>query len=230
MEKIYGYKQTDAVEFAKYIKQNSKSTPSKLYSEYATISGKSIGTVRNLYYALAKKSRNDKDFCLKYFDGKPLFVGKIQPFDDLEERKLVKEILIKKREGKSVRSAILEMTNGDAKLSLRFQNKFRGVIKYKPELVQEILSEIKNQYGDNNFELETKYNSHVSEVQMARLKREIDGLVDRVSEKARKENACLKERIAYLEKENSRLINLLCSSNNPSVIDFFEKNKKSVLN
>ncbi len=229
MEKIYGYKQSDAVEFAKYIRQNTDFSPAKLYLKYASVSGKSVGTVRNLYYALAKKSRQDKEFCLKYFDGKPLKVGKIQPFNDLEERELIKQILIKKREGMSVRSAILEMTGGDAKLSLRFQNKYRGALKCKPELINEILGEIKNQYGDENFELSTKYNSHVSEVQMARLKKEIDGLVDRVSQKARKENAVLRERIAYLEKENSRLINLL-SNNSASAIEFFEKNKKSMLN
>ena len=77
MEKIYGYKQDDVVLLAEYLKNRRGGSLSKVFYEYGKMHNKATGTVRNLYYALAKKSAEDEQFCNKYFDGVPLKVSKI---------------------------------------------------------------------------------------------------------------------------------------------------------
>ncbi len=135
MEKIYGYKEKDVKGLAEFIKSRKNGTLSGAFSEYAIKAGKAQGTVRNLYYAVAKKSIVDDEFCQKYLDGKPLSVSKIESFDENEERKLVSDILKEKLKGRSVRSVILEMAEGDYKKALRYQNKFRNATRANPELI-----------------------------------------------------------------------------------------------
>ena len=81
MEKIYGYKQDDVELLAEYLKNRRGGSLSKAFSEYGALHNKAKGTVRNLYYALAKKSVEDEQFCNKYFDGVPIKVSKIVEFD-----------------------------------------------------------------------------------------------------------------------------------------------------
>ena len=123
MEKIYGYKSCDIEGLIECLKQNENAPLSKVFEIYADKTGKSKGTIRNLYYALVKASCQDEDFCQKYLGGNTLSVQKIAPFSDDEEYKLVKEILLECEQGKSVRSVILKMAGGDARLALRYQNR-----------------------------------------------------------------------------------------------------------
>ncbi len=213
MEKIYGYKEKDILELAKMIKEKGNRSLSSVFESFSRRTGKAKGTVRNMYYALAKASRENQDLCESVLDGKPLAVGKIVEFDKDAERDLLKKVLCAKKEGKSARSAIIELSGGDMKLALRLQNKFRNTIKFNTQLVNEIVGEINEESG--NFSIQQKLQSpksHVSDLQLKRLKKEIDGLVEKISLKARKENAYLKERVSALELENLRLSNLLYSS------------------
>jgi hypothetical protein len=66
MEKIYGYKEKDVFALANFIKEKGELPLSTLFERFGAINGKAKGTVRNLYYALAKKSNADKEFCQKY--------------------------------------------------------------------------------------------------------------------------------------------------------------------
>ena len=94
MEKIYGYKISDIEGLIECLKQNENAPLTKVFECYAQKTGKSKGTIRNLYYALAKASYQDKDFCDKYLGGNALNVQKILPFSDDEEQKLIKEVLL----------------------------------------------------------------------------------------------------------------------------------------
>ena len=205
MEGIYGYKGKDVIGLAEFIKGRKGQSLSKVFESYAVMSGKAKGTVRNLYYALVKLSQKDQEFCKKHLDGKPLSVNKIVEFDDAEERKIIKEIFLAKKEGRSVRSKIMELADGDGKLALRYQNKFRGVIKNKPRLIAEIVDELKREGKDVYMPNDNNASNMVSEVQLKRLKTEINNLVMRISEKTLKENRLLKERVAFLERENLKL-------------------------
>ena len=205
MEGIYGYKEKDVIGLAQFIKDKKCQSLSKTFESYAAISGKAKGTVRNLYYALAKHSQKDQEFCDRFLDGKPLTVNKIVEFDSGEEKRIIKEILLAKRVGRSVRSKIMELADGDGKLALRYQNKFRGAIKNKPRLIAEIVDELKREGKDVDIPKEKDVYGLIPEVQLKRLKTEINNLVMRIAEKTLKENRLLKERVTYLESENLKL-------------------------
>lgn len=235
MEKIYGYRQQDVIALAQFLKKRERESLTKTFERFGIECGKATGTVRNLYYALAKKSLEDEEFCNKYLDGKPLSVGRIVEFEQDEERKLIKKILIAKKDGRSVRSIIMELAGGDGKLALRYQNKFRGAVKSKPRLIAEIIEELRAE-GQDNLETLSEKKSEVksffSEAQFAKVKKEIDGLVSKIADKVQRENQNLRLKIATLESENLRLYNLLYGENKPvDALKFFRtRGGKSMLN
>jgi len=228
MDKIYGYKQKDIVGLAKFLMEKQNCSLSNIFEEYGALNGKAKGTVRNLYYALAKKSIEDKDFCQKHLGGNPIKISKGKEFDEKEERNLIKTILASKTNGNSVRSIIMQMAGGDAKLALRYQNKFRNAVKYKPQLIAQIISEIQGEGKSVSFNLKKKTSPCViSEHQFDKLKFEIDGLVQRISLKIQKENEYLRQRIGVLENENLKLIALLYGSESAGdARKFFKSNTK----
>jgi hypothetical protein len=135
MEKIYGYKEKDVLGLAQFIKNRGNASLSSVFEKYGLASGKAKGTVRNLYYALAKVSRQDDEFCKKYLNGKSLSVNQIVEFSSDEEQSLIDSILLERAQGKSVRSIIMNMANGDSRLALRYQNKYRNALKNKPNRI-----------------------------------------------------------------------------------------------
>ena len=217
MTKIYGFKQSDILELADFIKANQNKSKTRVFSEFAQIKNKAKGTVRNMYYALAKQSKVDPKLANDLFNGTPISVNKIKSFTEGQERELVKNVLIEKAKGNSVRSTITKMANGDISLALRLQNKYRNSIKNNKDLVEKVIKEI-NASGlvATPFKSQIESKSYLKEEQLSRLKKEIDGLIEKISFKLKKENAYLKERISFLELENLRLNNILYSGQSVS--------------
>ena len=209
MEKIYGYKQSETKKLIEFIKQRKGESLSKLFSEFATLSGKSKGTVRNMYYAIVKKSNTDIEFCQNNFNGTPLNAQKITKFYPEEEKTLIKNIIIGVNENRSVRSVIASLSGGNATLALRYQNKYRNLCSRNIETVKEILTELNAETGKNYALPLRRKSTPVNKFQLKKLQAEIDGLLERVTQKYKKENGCLITRVAELEMENSRLKNLL---------------------
>ena len=56
MDKIYGFKQKDVELLIKYLKDRQNASLSKEFARFAADTGKSKGTVRNMYYAIAKRA------------------------------------------------------------------------------------------------------------------------------------------------------------------------------
>lgn len=206
MKKIYGYKEKDLISLAAFLQTRNGESLTAVFKMFAKQSGKSVGTVRNLYYALAKLSESDESFCAEYLGGKPIRVTPAKPFCADEERELLKKILCGIKDGKSVRKRISEIACGDAKKELRYQNKYRSLIKNKKELIAETVKEIKEETGVtvNVVKKDCKF-AEISPVQAERLKMEINGLVERIAFSTRRENELLKERIKKLEEENAAL-------------------------
>lgn len=223
MEKIYGYKSEDVIALAQYLKEKKGRSLSSVFESFASKQGKAKGTIRNLYYALAKKSVEDKEFCQKYFDGIPLKVSRGETFKKDEENELIKKVIAGHLEGRSVRSIIIELAKGDAKLALRYQNKFRNAVKNKPELIKEMIS-ITAKNGQT-LDLTAKRQpifSVTNESQVKRLKSEIDNLISKISASLKKENERLKARLITLETENKRLISILYQRQPADAKNFFK--------
>ncbi len=206
MKKVYGYKEKDLIALAAFLQTRNDEPLTSTFKRFAEQNGKSVGTVRNLYYALAKLSESDECFCAERLGGKPIRVTTAKPFGEEEEKELLKKILCGIKDGKSVRKRISELACGDAKTELRYQNKYRSLIKNKKELVDETIKEIKEETGVTvNVRKKNRKFSAPSPVQTERLKREIDGLIERISFSVRRENELLKGRVKKLEEENAAL-------------------------
>lgn len=233
MQKIYGYKDKDVKGLARFITERKSGSLTEAFGEYAKATGKARGTVRNMYYALAKLSVRDKDFCDEYLGGKSLDVEKIVSFCEEEERLLVEKVLCGGAKGKSVRRVIMEMTGGDAKKALRFQNKYRAIVKNKPEFIEKVRTELLQKgelsphtQGKRAFKVVPGGGMVLPESQLKRLKEEINGLMLRVAAGVRKENALLKDKLAALETENLRLKNILYGNGGKnSAMCFLSKSK-----
>ena len=76
MNKIYGFKESRIKDFGEYLKrtENTKSL-TKVFSEYSAASGMSKGTVRNMYYALARACLKDDDLKKNYWGEKEIKVN-----------------------------------------------------------------------------------------------------------------------------------------------------------
>lgn len=204
MGKIYGYNQKDVLAFAELLKTSSNRPLKSLFEEFSVTSGKAKGTVRNLYYEIVKRSNNDCDFCKKYFNGKPLLVKKTKCFTKEQEDWLVSQVFDGTAKGQSVRKTLLGLADGDLKLALRYQNKYRNLIVRNPDL----FNKAKEQRGKNK--LNSKFTlPTISDSLLNKLKSSINNLVERVALKEKEENLYLKKRVTYLEQENLRLSRLL---------------------
>lgn len=240
MVKLYGYKEEDVKGLANLLKNREGGSLSEIFGRFAAKSGKARGTVRNLYYAMAKLSVKDENFRNEYLGGKVLEVEKIVAFDEKEEKELVKKVLTGKALGKSVRKTIAELAEGNAKTALRLQNKFRGTVKRKPELIKSVRAELlregiikksafcsceeANPYANLQ---KSAYSANfgaakcVPEPSLKKLTAEINGLIERVAAKERRENAFLREKLAALEIENLRLKNVLYGGEKNAAARFF---------
>ncbi len=187
MENLYGFKEKDVLGLSEVLKERKNRPLSAVFLEYAKISGKEKGTVRNLYYAMAKRSKEDESFRKKYFNGKAIKVERGKAFSKQETEEVIKNILLKKEEGKSVRRAVSELSHGNMKLALRLQNKYRAVLRENRE----------KEYGDEVTGAESKGSIE------RKIKREINALVDRIAESVRKENEMLKQKLIKLQNANS---------------------------
>ena len=141
MQKINGYTKEEAESLVKRIcegKEQGK-TLTRIFEEYAAQSGRAKGSVRNYYYALLKSTEDEE--VKKILEGTQLKAEDVRPFTDEETDKILRAILQQKSKGISVRRAVLNLAEGDDKLMLRYQNKYRNVMAKQPERIQRLMQE-----------------------------------------------------------------------------------------
>lgn len=97
------------------------------FDAVAKQTGRCPNSVRNHYYTT-----------LHPRGGAPAFV----PFSEEEACALLKEILLSCTRGESVRACTMRLAEGDTRRMLRYQNKYRSLLKTRPELVQKIRLEL----------------------------------------------------------------------------------------
>ena len=190
MNKINGYTEEEARSLVDYISSGRKrgQTLSELFASYANKTGRAKGSVRNYYYALLRTTGDSR--VKQILKGKNLKAEKIMPFSEEETDKILKEILLRKQQGISVRRAVLELAKGDDKVMLRYQNKYRNVICKQPERIERLMKECGFDTADEA---------------RAKLENEINGLYDRLATSLKEENKRLTQIIKRLTDENSLL-------------------------
>lgn len=58
---------------------------------------------------------------------------------------LLRQVLIARGQGKSVRACVMEMSGGDRALMLRYQNKYRAVLRKNPLLIEQTIQELQQE-------------------------------------------------------------------------------------
>ena len=187
MEKINGYTKDEAESLVKYVcegKGNGK-TLTRIFEEYAKSSGRAKGSVRNYYYALLKSTDNED--VKKILEGTQLKAEEVRPFTDEETDKILRAILKEKSKGISVRRAVLNLADGNDKLMLRYQNKYRNVLLREPQRIQKLMEEAGYTLTDTGRQA---------------IEEKINGLYDRLASGLKEENERLTAIIKKLTDEN----------------------------
>ena len=141
MNKINGYTKEEAESLVKYVcdGRGKGKTLTAIFEEYAARSGRARGSVRNYYYALLRSTDNEE--VRNILAGTDLKAEDVRPFTEEETDKILRAILEQKSRGISVRKAVLNLSEGDDKLMLRYQNKYRNVLSKQPERIDRLMKE-----------------------------------------------------------------------------------------
>ena len=107
-----------------------------VFEAVAEKTGRKPNSVRNYYYARIKAEN---------LQSTALHAGAFVPFSDEEIHMLLRTVLSAQANGISVRACTLSMGDGDNKAMLRYQNKYRALIKNKPQLIREVLEELRRE-------------------------------------------------------------------------------------
>ena len=97
------------------------------FTEAARETGRRPNSVRNHYYSSSKTTQTA-----------PAFL----PFSEEESLSLLKTVLLARSAGESVRSCTLRIAEGDTRRMLRYQNKYRALLKSQPALVDRARREL----------------------------------------------------------------------------------------
>lgn len=191
MNKINGYTEEEAESLVHYICEGRKKgrSLSDSFAGYAQKTGRAKGSVRNYYYALLRSGADDR--VRRILNGTNLKAEKIIQFSEEETDKMLKAILVQKSKGVSVRRAVLNLSQGDDKLMLRYQNKYRNVLNKQPERLERLMKECGLKNGTDEAR--------------AKLEEEINGLYDRLAASLKEENGKLTAVIKKLTDENALL-------------------------
>lgn len=100
------------------------------FANHADKYKRKTNSVRNYYYKEVDNLKNDKERCLRLkIDISKHEKNHFSEFDDIEENELVEKIENLTRQGMSVRSACLKLSDGDLTVMTRYQNKYQNLKK-----------------------------------------------------------------------------------------------------
>ena len=190
-QKINGYTKEEAAELVQYIKEgkNEGKTLSYLFATFGDDHGRAKGSVRNYYYTLLKSGEREE--VKELLKDSNLKAETIREFTEEETNRVIRDILVEKSKGLSVRRAISNLSKGDDKLMLRYQNKYRNILKKEPQRIQAIMDELGLK------EDKVKRN----ELLQKKVENEINALYDRISKSLKEENERLRSESSFLKAQ-----------------------------
>ena len=97
--------------------------------------GRKPNSIRNYYYARLRQ----------HPEANVPRVASFQTFSTDEVRELLRKVLMARGEGQSVRSCVMRLADGDHSRMLRYQNKYRTVLRRCPDLVEEVCRELRQE-------------------------------------------------------------------------------------
>lgn len=108
-----------------------------VFEHIAEQTGRRPNSIRNYYYAQVREHGDGQQHPARFV-----------PFTQQEVDWLMEQVLIARAAGQSVRSCLQKLSAGDHSLMLRYQNKYRAVIKSRPEYVSQVVEKLHEQGVD----------------------------------------------------------------------------------
>ena len=105
-----------------------------VFERIAQQTGRRPNSIRNYYYAQVRQHDDGQ--------ARP---ARFVPFTQQEVDWLMEQVLVARAEGQSVRACLQKLSGGDHSLMLRYQNKYRAVIKSRPEYVRDMVARLNAQ-------------------------------------------------------------------------------------
>ena len=129
----------DVTLFNEVKKMRGEGRPLKAaFDNVAELTGRRSNSVRNYYYMRIR----DDDY-IKRFD--PEKAVNFVPFTKDETDELLERLLTDQARGISVRASTMALSDGDMTAMLRFQNKYRALLKSDPETVKAKVKELREE-------------------------------------------------------------------------------------
>ena len=115
------------------IEQAEKSGESlrSVFDDMGAQLGRKPNSIRNFYYAQLRGNQDEAQRTLPF-----------ETFSQEEITQLIKSILTARAQGMSVRACVRQLSGGDRTRMLRYQNKYRSIVRTRPELVKSIMQKL----------------------------------------------------------------------------------------
>ena len=96
--------------------------------------GRKPNSIRNYYYACLRQQPQNGERT-------PAF----QTFSEEETHELLRQVLMARGRGESVRACVMALSEGSNSRMLRYQNKYRTILKTRPELIAQVCEELRQE-------------------------------------------------------------------------------------
>lgn len=103
----------------------------QVFEDLSADLGRKPNSIRNYYYA-----------CLRSQEQETPRVQAFIPFTEEETHDLLRQVLTGCGQGMSVRACVMKMADGDHSRMLRYQNKYRAILKHHPEMIAQVRQEL----------------------------------------------------------------------------------------
>ena len=131
-----GWQEAETARLFSAVKEASASG-APLRSVFESLSGdlgRKPNSIRNYYYACLRQQPEPAG-------RSPAF----QPFSPEETHELLRQVLMARGRGMSVRACVMELSQGSHSRMLRYQNKYRTILKTRPELIAQVCEELRQE-------------------------------------------------------------------------------------
>lgn len=106
-----------------------------VFDEMGAQLGRKPNSIRNFYYAQLRETQEGDA-------SRPL---PFETFTQQEIEQLIRSVITARAQGMSVRACVRQLSGGDRSRMLRYQNKYRSVVRTRPELVRKIMANLREE-------------------------------------------------------------------------------------
>lgn len=103
----------------------------QVFEDLSADLGRKPNSIRNYYYACLRQQEQDTPRTQSFI-----------PFTEEETHELLRQVLTGCGQGMSVRACVMRMAAGDHSRMLRYQNKYRAILKHHPQMIAQVRQEL----------------------------------------------------------------------------------------